>query len=111
MNLSNSAYDKLKLLVQVILPGLATLYVGLSALWEDLFRPTAVAGTITLVATFLGLFLVKSSSDYSGAGDLVVTTDQSDGSVFLSADLNEDPVTFANKKNVVLNIRRQDVPI
>lgn len=108
MNLSNSVYDKLKMLVQVILPGLATLYVGLAQLWP-LPEPTAVAGTIALVAVFLGLFLNRSSAKYQGAGDLVVTTDKSDGSVFLSADLNEHPDAFKNQKNVTLNIRRQDI--
>ena len=110
MNLSNSVYDNLKLLVQVGLPGLSALYVGLAQIW-DFPSPTAVAGSIALIATFLGLFLIRSSSMYHGAGDLVVTTDKSDGSVFLSADLNDHPDTFKNKKNVILNVRKQDVTL
>lgn len=109
MNLSNSVYDKLKLTVQVVLPGLATSYLGLDLLW-DLPKESEVAGTIAVIATFLGLFLVKSSADYEGAGDLVVTTDQKDGEVYLQADLNQHPDAFKNGKNVILNIRQQDIP-
>lgn len=110
MTLNNVWYDRLKFLVQVVLPGLAALYVGLAALY-DLWEPQTVAGTIALVAVFLGLFLNRAASNYQGAGDLVVTTDKSDGSVFLSADLNEHPEAFADGKNVTLNVRRQDVAV
>lgn len=108
MNLSNSTYDKLKMLVQVVLPGVAALYVGLAQLWP-LPEPTAVAGTIALIATFLGLFLNQSAKSYDGVGDLVVTTDKSDGEVYLSTDLNENPAALKNKTNVVMNIRHQNV--
>jgi hypothetical protein len=106
MNLSNALYDKLKFLVQVILPGMGALYVGLAE-WWGLPNPTAVAGSIALVATFLGLFLGASARKYGGAGDLVVTTDPEDGEVYLSADLNKHPSAFKNKKNVTLNVVQQ----
>lgn len=111
MNLSNNLYDKLKFLVQVLIPGFGALYVGLSQIWDvDFFQnPDAVAQTCVVVATFLGLFLVASSRQYDGAGDLVVTTDATDGSVFLAADLNKHPNAFKNKKNVVLNVKHQEV--
>lgn len=107
MNLSNKVYDKLKFLVQVILPGLAALYVGLAQIY-DWDNAQAVAGTIALVAVFLGLFLTSSARQYDGAGDLIVTTDATDGEVYLSADLNKHPNAFKNKKNVVLNVKHQD---
>lgn len=106
MNLSNNLYDKLKFLVQVVLPALAALYVGLSQ-WWGFANPEAVAGTIALVATFLGVFLNVSAKQYDGAGDLVVTTDAQDGQVYLSADLNKHPSAFKDKKNVVLNVKHQ----
>lgn len=111
MNLSNKVYDKLKFLVQVLLPGLAALYVGVVQLWNVDNWPdsTAVAGTIALIATFLGLFLTASARQYEGAGDLVVTTDATDGTMHLSADLNKSPAAFKNKKNVVMNIRHNVV--
>lgn len=106
MNLTNALYDKLKFLVQVILPGLGALYFGLAKIW-DLPAAEAVVGTVALVATFLGLFLTASAKQYEGAGDLVVTTDPADGEVYLAADLNKHPDAFKNKKNVVLNVKHQ----
>lgn len=111
MNLSNKLYDKLKFTVQVLLPGLAALYLGIVQLWDPANwpDPTKVAGTIALLATFLGLFLTASARQYDGAGDLVVTTDATDGEVYLAADLNKHPNAFKNKKNVVLNVKHQVV--
>lgn len=106
MNLSNKLYDKLNFLVKVILPGLGTLYFAIAGFWG---APNAqeVVGTIAAVAAFLGLFLTASARQYDGAGDLVVTTDEEDGQVYLSADLNKHPSSFKNKKNVVLNVRHR----
>lgn len=111
MNLSNKLYDKLKFVVQVLIPGLAALYLGLSQVWTGDFWSHAVQVTQTavVIATFLGLFLTASSRQYDGAGDLVVTTDAVDGSVSLAADLNKHPNAFKNKKNVVLNIKHQTI--
>lgn len=111
MTLSNNLYDKLKFTVQVLLPGLAALYVGIFGIWNPSGwpEPEPVAGTIALVATFLGLFLTTSARKYEGAGDLVVTTDATDGEVYLAADLNKHPNAFKNKKNVVLNVRHNVV--
>lgn len=105
MNLSNTLYDKLKFLVQVLLPGLAALYLGLTQLYDGLWDADKVVGTLALLATFLGLFLTASAKQYDGAGDLLVTTDATDGSVFLHADLNKHPNAFKNKKNVTLNVK------
>lgn len=107
MNLSNALYDKLKFLVQVVLPGLATLYVTLGQYWNFPGDTEGVLGTIAAIATFLGLFLSASARQFDGAGDLVVTTDATDGSVYLAADLNKHPNAFKNKKNVVLNVKHQ----
>lgn len=109
MNLSNAVYDKLKFVVQVLIPGIGALYVGLAQVWSAAFfsHPAEVAQTCTVVAVFLGLFLTASSKQYDGAGDLVVTTDATDGQVYLSADLNKHPSAFKDKKNVTLNVKHQ----
>jgi hypothetical protein len=111
MNLSNALYDKLKFVVQVLIPGIAALYVGLAQVWTEASffdYSVQVSSTAVVVATFLGLFLTASSKQYEGAGDLVVTTDPQDGEVYLSADLNKHPAAFKNKKNVVLNVKHQE---
>jgi putative holin Dp-1 len=110
MNLSNKLYDKLKFVVQVLIPGIAALYVGLGQVWTDVDffdHGTQVSATAVVLATFLGLFLTASAKQYDGAGDLVVTTDATDGEVYLAADLNKHPNAFKNKKNVVLNVKHQ----
>lgn len=112
MNLSNKLYDKLKFVVQVLLPGLAALYVGLGQVWTDINffdKGAEVSATAVVLATFLGLFLSASARQYEGAGDLLVTTDATDGEVYLHADLNKHPSAFKNKKNVTLNVKHQDV--
>lgn len=109
MEISNTWYDRLKLLVQVVLPGMAAAYLGLDALW-DLPKENEVAGTVAVVATFLGLFLNRAAAKYDGAGDLVVHYDETDNTASLSADLNENPARFKDGTNVVMNIRRVDIP-
>jgi len=108
MQVNNKWYDRLKLFVMVVCPGLATAYLGLDALW-DLPKENEVAGTIAVVATFLGLFLRKAASDYDGAGDLVLHKDMQDGQVYQSVDWNEHPDTLKNGQNITLNVRREDI--
>lgn len=109
MELSNKVYDKLKFLVQIGIPGVATLYVGLAQIW-DWEKEAEVSGTAVVLAVFLGIFLNRSAAKYEGAGDLVVTTDPVDGEVYLAADLNKHPDAFHEGANVTLNVRHQDIP-
>lgn len=62
--LSNKLYDTLKFIAQIILPGLATLYMALSKIWGFPFGE-AVVGTITAVVAFLGLVLRISTVEYN----------------------------------------------
>lgn len=70
--ISNRTYDVLTRIVQIVLPGIAALYLSLADLW-DLPNPTAVAGTLAAVATFGGVLLKfadvswnKSEGKYDG---------------------------------------------
>lgn len=109
MTLSNKAYDRAKYVQMIFLPAIAAAILALNVYW-DIPNQDRIVGTIAVVATLMGALLQKSSSDYQGAGDLVVTTDPVDGEVYLSADLNDHPDAFKNNANVTLNIRKQDVP-
>lgn len=109
MNLSSSVYDKLKFLAQVVLPAVSALLLGLNGIWDFANQDRLVA-TVAVLNTALGLYLANSARQYKGAGDLVVTTDQSDGTSFLSADLNEHPQTFQEGRNVTLNVRHESIP-
>ena len=64
--MSNSTYDLLKYIAQVVLPALGTLYFALSGIW-GLPYGEEIVGTISAVDAFLGV-LLKISSDkyYSG---------------------------------------------
>lgn len=62
--LSNSTYDKLKYIAQIVLPAFGALYFGLSEIW-GLPYGTEVVGTVTVVDTFLGALLLLSSNRYN----------------------------------------------
>lgn len=60
MKMSNSTYDFLRDLAQIILPALGTLYFALAGIW-NLPYGEAVVGTIAAVDAFLGAILKISS--------------------------------------------------
>lgn len=62
--LNNTAYDVAKDAVTLWLPALATFYVLLAGLW-DLPKPNEITGTLTGLATFLGVVLKVSTSSYN----------------------------------------------
>lgn len=63
MKMSNKAYNILKYVALIVLPALATLLLGLGELWSIAIMPK-IAGTVTLIATFLGAILQVSTSKY-----------------------------------------------
>lgn len=67
MKLSNQVYDTLKWLVIVVIPALATAYVGLSAIWG---WPLAdeVAKTASVICVLIGSIIGISSVKYNKEG-------------------------------------------
>lgn len=63
MKLSNSCYDILKYIAQVVLPALGTLYFALASIWGFPYGEQIV-GTITAIDTFMGVLLKISSDKY-----------------------------------------------
>ena len=63
MKLSNKAYDKLKWVVQYLLPAAGTLYFAIASVW-GLPYADQIVGTITAVDTFLGVLLGISTAKY-----------------------------------------------
>ena len=65
--LDNRVYDVLKWLALIALPALATLVSVILPLWNivDEGTTTAIVGTITAFATFLGKLLGVSTSKYN----------------------------------------------
>lgn len=62
--MSNKMYDVLKWVCIIVLPAIATLYMGLAKIW-DLPYATEVPQTITVVDAFLGALLGVSTINYN----------------------------------------------
>ena len=62
--MNNKVYDVLKWIAMIVLPALATLYLGLSNVW-GLPYGEEVSTTITLINTFLGTVLMISTNQYN----------------------------------------------
>lgn len=67
--LSDKAYNFMKWLVQLVLPGVGTLYYTLATLWEW-SNPDRVVGTITAITLFLGVILGISARSYNASAQI-----------------------------------------
>lgn len=64
MKIPNKVYDILKWVTMVVIPALATAYVGLSAVWNWPYADE-VAKTSAVVCTLLGALLGISTAQYN----------------------------------------------
>ena len=62
--LKDSVYDVLKWITMIVLPALATAYVGLAAIWGWPFADE-VAKTTAVICTLLGALLGISTAQYN----------------------------------------------
>jgi hypothetical protein len=67
--MSNKTYDVLKLIAQILLPALGTLYFALSGIW-GLPYGEQVVGTIAAIDTFLGTILHYLKLKYDKEGEV-----------------------------------------
>ena len=63
MQLNSKVYDILKWVAMIVLPALATAYVGLSAIWGWLYADE-IAKTTAVICTLLGALLGISTAQY-----------------------------------------------
>lgn len=75
MVINDKTYDILKWVAMIVLPALATLYLGLSNVW-GLPYGEEISTTITLVNTFLGAVLMISNTQYKKRVDVNANTEQ-----------------------------------
>ena len=68
MKLNDSCYNILKWVTMIVLPALATAYVGLAAIWGFPFADE-VAKTTAVICTLLGALLGISSAQYYKDGE------------------------------------------
>lgn len=64
MKLSNKVYDILKWVTMIVIPALATAYVGLASIWGWPYADE-VAKTAAVVCTLLGALLGISTAQYN----------------------------------------------
>ena len=64
MKIPDKLYDILKWITMIVLPALATAYVGLSAIWGFPYADE-VAKTTAVVCTLLGALLGISTAQYN----------------------------------------------
>jgi hypothetical protein len=64
MKLPNSCYDILKWITMIVIPALATAYVGLAAVWGWPYADQ-IAKTATVICTLLGALLGISTAQYN----------------------------------------------
>ena len=62
--MTNRVYNILKWIAMIVLPATATLYLGLSNVW-NLPYGEEISTTITLINTFLGTVLMISTNQYN----------------------------------------------
>jgi len=109
LQLSSPVYDKLKQVVQVLLPGFGALYFSLAALW-DLPAADQVVGTCAALALFLGLVLQVSSRSYNGPdkfdGAIEIVPTEAGGKGY-SLALNDSPESLDGKTEVRFRIDNQ----
>jgi hypothetical protein len=106
---SPKTYDRLKRLVQVILPAFATLYLALANTW-NLPAAEQVVTTTTAVTAFLGVCLGISSKRYKESdaphdGELVVTEDGG-GVKGWMLSLDGDPELLSQHKSISFKVRK-----
>ena len=64
MQLNSKVYDVLKWITMIVLPALATAYVGLAAIWGFPYADE-VAKTTAVICTLLGALLGISTAQYN----------------------------------------------
>lgn len=73
--LTGAVYDRLKFIIQYIMPAAATLYAGLSVLWDFPYG-TQVVGTISLFTVFLAAVLGLSNASYNRNAAVIQASNQ-----------------------------------
>lgn len=108
LKMSDSVYNVLKLIVQTVLPALATLVAGVASVYMFPGATQAVA-IIGLVTTFLGTILGISSRSYANTkadGNLVIDHSSTEKPAYLQLD--SEAASVANKDQVTLNVVNHD---
>jgi hypothetical protein len=110
--MSNKTYDRLKQLVQVVLPALGTLYFTLADLWH-LSYAQQIVGTTSALALFFGLLLRVYNKKYWDSeepydGTLSVT--EGDASKIMGFEFSTDPEQLIKQPTATFKLSTDDIP-
>lgn len=64
MNMKNETYDKLKILVTIVIPAFITFWTAISGIWGIPFVEQ-ITGTLAAIAAFIGALLKISTARYN----------------------------------------------
>lgn len=112
MIFSEKMYESLKKTVQVVLPALATMYIVVAELW-NLPAAQPVSGTLTAIATFLGVILGVSSKQYKelksmviekGSQGSLIVTEAGEGKLIASLELDAGPEDILKMDSVMFQV-------
>ncbi len=105
--IGDKLYDLMKLLVQLWIPAVSTLYFTLAAIW-GLPAAEQVVGTLAALATFLGVSLRISNKSYRASNapydGVINITATASGTTLYSLELNSDPELLDTKSSVVFKV-------
>ena len=101
MTLSNKAYDTLKWIGQILLPGLGTLYFAIARIW-GLPYCEQIVGTLSAVTVFINMMLGISAAKYPGDGAIKMQ-----GATYRTK-LNIPMAELAEKKSVLLKVEESE---
>lgn len=109
--MSPALYDKVRALVQTILPALSTLYFALGAIW-GFPNVEQVVGTVAALITFGGVMLTLSRKTYNASdarfdGKVIIETTESGGKMY-SLELNDASIDdIEHKKSLAFKVDPQ----
>jgi len=105
--MNNKLYNHMKLLAQIILPALGTLYFTIAGIW-GLPNAEEVVGSIVALDAFLGVLLSLSTAAYNDSDDKFDGTleveKNGDGEKLFTLHLGDDPEALENKKEIVFKV-------
>lgn len=111
--LAPKLYDKVKFIVQVLLPAFGTLYFTLGNIWS---WPNIeqVLGSTTAIGLFLGAIVGISSASYNASnarfdGAMTYEFDESGKATYL-LEVEGDPSDLHYKDQIVFKVKPSDFP-
>lgn len=111
--MGSKTYDRMKFIALVVLPALSAAYFTLGQIW-NLPYVEQIVGTVTVVDTFLGAILAKSSKDFREQlsnnqfmGHLTIVQDVDGQPLQIRMDPKDDYPVFEDGKTAQFLVRRE----